>query len=397
MKKVLFVTSLYYPHVGGIETMVRELARLYKNQEIESTVLTKRWPVSLDVLEQFEWVDIHRVISARTEEEFLELIDWVNMNLDSIKADIIHVIGVRRPLPLIALLLGRLWSVPVICTIAGGDIPDKIDPDPGKVWEEGLDFIPQTLLQADVVNCVSNALTEDLRELMPDLKGVETLYAGMDFSIIRNSIPHEMSQPYIFSFRRLESSKGVDILVNAFNLIKTSFPSLRLVIAGEGSDEQKLKTLVRDLNLEDRVSFVGTLDIVNGMSYLKGASLTVVPSISEGGGLVNIEAQAAGCPVVASRVGGIPEYVSDGQSGLLFEPGDYNDLAEKITQVLTDTNLRERLISGGIEHAKKFDWDIIGEQYIDLYKKSIEKHDQNLTFEPWSVLTEKLWQKLNTN
>ena len=87
--------------------------------------------------------------------------------------------------------------------------------------------------------------------------------------------------------------------------------------------------------MDEKVIFIGTIKLSRGMSLLKGAKLTVVPSLSEGGGLVNVEAQASGCPVIASRVGGIPEYVKDGESGLLFEPGNYKELAEKISLTMS--------------------------------------------------------------
>jgi glycosyltransferase involved in cell wall biosynthesis len=394
MKKVLFISSLYYPHVGGIETMIDELSTFYCDKNIESVVLTKKWPGTLADHEEHKGIKIQRIISARTKDDFLAVVEWLKKNNSKIKADIIHVIGIRRPLPLIGLLLSKWWKVPLICTVAGGDIPDKIDPEPKKVWEEGKDFIPNVLRQSDYVNCVSKSLTNDLKELMPDLKNIETLYAGMDFSIIHNSKIEKIKEQYIFSLRRLDPSKGIDILIKAFNLIKDKFPKLYLVIAGEGSEEKNLKTLVDNFSLNDRVIFIGTVKIERGISLLKGATLTVVPSLSEGGGLVNIEAQAAGCPVIASRVGGIPEYVKDNESGLLFEPGNYEELAEKISQLLSDNSLREKLINGGIKHSRKFDWNILAPQYIELYKHAIKNHDTNSLFKPWSNLTTEIWKKL---
>ena len=180
---------------------------------------------------------IYRVPNARTDEEFLSVIYWIRLNSSKIKADIIHVIGIRRPLPLIALLLSKWWRVPIICTIAGGDVPDKIDPVPGKVWDEGVTFIPDILKQSDCVNCVSKALIGDLKSVMPCLDNIETLYAGMDFSVINNAQIEKMKENYIFCLRRLDPSKGVDILIKAFNIIRDRFPDLFLVIAGDGSEE----------------------------------------------------------------------------------------------------------------------------------------------------------------
>jgi glycosyltransferase involved in cell wall biosynthesis len=394
MKKVLFVSSLYYPHVGGIETMITELCQFYKKIGIDSVVLTKRWPVTLLEEDELNGTKIYRVLNARTDEEFLSVIDWIRLNSSKIKADVIHVIGIRRPLPLIALLLSKWWRVPIMCTIAGGDIPDKIDPTPGKVWNEGVTYIPNILEQSDCVNCVSKALVKDLKEVMPCLDNIETLYAGMDFSVINNAQIEKVRENYIFCLRRLDPSKGVDILIKAFKIVSDRFPDLFLVIAGDGSEEEKLKALVRNYSMDEKVIFIGTVKLSRAMSLLKGAKLTVVPSLSEGGGLVNVEAQASGCPVIASRVGGIPEYVKDGESGLLFEPGNYQELADKISLLLTDTSLQKKLIYGGMQYAQRFNWDTILPQYVGLYKRLIKDYDKSLTFKPWSDLTGKLWDRL---
>ena len=394
MKKVLFISSLYHPHVGGIETMITELAKFYRTQNIESVVLTKKWPNGLPDYECFNGVEIYRVISARKDEEFADLVDWLKNNSTKIKADIIHLVGVRRPLPLVGLMLGRLWNVPVISTIAGGEIPDAYDPQPGLIWDEGKEFIPDVLRQSDVVNCVSEYLSSDLKRILPDLKNVGTLYAGIDFSIINGSKPEQIKGKYIYSLRRLDPSKGIDVLIRAFNLIKDKFSDLYLVISGEGSEEKKLRELVNGFHLDERVVFTGTVELSRGISLLKGSLTTVVPSLSEGGGLVNVEAQAAGCPVIASRVGGIPEYVKEGESGILFEAGNYEELAEKITQVLSDDSLRKKLIEGGFKHAQGFDWNILAPKYIEIYLKNIEKYDKNQAFKPWSDLTTDLWNRL---
>jgi glycosyltransferase involved in cell wall biosynthesis len=394
MKKVLLISSLYYPHVGGIETIITELISFYLSRGIEPIIITKKWPATLSETDEFKGAKIYRVLNARTEDEFLQVIDWVKNNNLKIKADIIHVIGIRRPLPLIGLMLSRVWNVPIVCTIAGGDVPDSFDPAPLKIWNEGVDFIPDVLRQSDCVNCASKALTLDLEKIMPDLKKVGVLYSGMDFSIISSAKVEKYKENYIFCFRRLDPSKGVDILIKAFSLIKDKFPDLYLIIAGEGSEEERLKQLASDYSLSDEVVFIGTVALKDGISLLKGARLTVVPSLSEGGGLVNIEAQASGCPVIASRVGGIPEYLKENESGLLFEPGNYEELAVKISSLLLDDSLQKKLIYGGIQYAQKFNWDVLAPQYIELYEQLIRDYDRSSVFKPWSVLTTKLWDKL---
>ena len=393
MRRVLFICSLYHPHIGGIETMVTELSRFYRGQGIESVILTKKWPTTLTEEDDYKDTKIYRVVSARTETEFNNIIEWAKNNENKIKADIIHVIGVRRPLPLIGLLLSRHWNVPLISTIAGSEIPNTGDSETETVWNESKEIMRPVLESSSIVTCVSKALENDLRGIVPILNYVRTVYAGIDTEFINSVSCTETEKNYIVSLRRLTPSKGVDILIRAFKDIANEYPQIRLLIAGEGHEEENLKTLARNLNLDDKIKFIGTVSLTRAISLLKGAICTVVPSISEGGSLVNIEAQAASCPVVASRVGGIPEYVQDGVSGLLFESRNLKDLADKVKIIISNAPLRNKLIQGGVEHANKFSWDILGPQYLALYNEMIDVK-QIKSFQPWSRLTKRLWLKL---
>lgn len=393
MKKVLFISSLYYPHVGGIETMIVELSQFYQKQGIESVVLTKKWPETLSNKEEYRDTKIYRVKSARTEDEFNNIIEWIKNNEDKIKADIIHAIGIRRPLPLIGLLLSHHWNVPMISTIAGSEIPSTDEPQSDIVWSEGRDIMRPVIELSDVVTCVSKSLAADLLKVIPNTKLLETIYAGVDTQFINSIACTETEKDYIISLRRLVPSKGIDVLIRAFKEIADEYPRIKLIIAGEGPEEINLKSLSAELSLENRIEFIGTIPLLRAVSLLKGAICTVVPSLSEGGGLVNVEAQAASCPVIASRVGGIPEYVEDGVSGLLFESKNSKDLANKMKMIISNKALRNKLILGGIKHAEKFSWEILGPKYLSLYRKMIDQNKEK-SFQPWSALTNQLWLKL---
>ena len=393
MKKVLFVTSLYHPHVGGIETMVTELAQFYKTKGIKSIVLTKKWPEAIAAKDIFQNNQIYRVLSARTENDFVEVAKWISINQNELKADLIHIIGARRPLPLFGVLLGYFWNVPVITTIAGSEIPVPGDPNTNDVWNEGKELIRPVLEHTDIVTFVSKDLEKNFHSLKINLKNAKTLYAGIDLELIRKAVPKSFGGKYIFSLRRLIPSKGIDVLIKGFREIADQYSDIMLVIAGEGPEEENLKSLVRKLDLEGRVSFIGIVSLPEAISLLKSALCTVVPSLSEGGALVNVEAQAAACPVVASNIGGIPEYVRNGKSGLLFEAGNPQDLAQKLTHVLSDENLRKRLIAGGLEYSKKFGWDALGPKYLKLYEEAIQTMPKK-KFNEWSPLSRLVWDNL---
>lgn len=398
MKKVLFVSSLYAPHAGGVETMISEMARAYQSEGIQSIVLTKRWPLDLAEESVIDGVRVHRVLSARTPSEFAEVASWIRANEGKLRADVIHAIGMRRPMPLLALLMGRRWGVPVICTMAGGDIPDSHDPYPGTVWKESEETVLEAMERCDALTSVSKGLTAEFRRFFPDMKReVKDIYAGIDLDLINRARPERPFGHFILSLRRLDPTKGIHILIKAFYRIQRRYPRLQLVIAGDGPERTKLEALVSSLGLDDRAHFLGTVSLSRGMSLLKGADLTAVPSLSEAGGLVNVEAQAAGCPVVASDVGGIPEYVSDGESGLLFASGDDEALAVKISTLLDDAALREKLIKGGFLHSEKFSWKELAPQYLKLYRACIaersKKTSPDAPFKPDGKASA-LWQQL---
>jgi len=394
MKKVLIICSLYHPHVGGVETMITELSRFLLSRGIITNVLTKKWPSSLSEKDILKGTHIFRVISARKENEYFDIIRWLIKNEYKIKSDIIHVIGVRRPLPLIALLLSRRWKVPCISTITGSEIPLKDDKQSQLTWVEGKDTIPFVLENSDVVTCVSISLRDSLLKVVPKLRLCKIVYAGIDLDYI-NSIPiPKINKNYIISLRRLIPSKGIDLLIRAFKDISIEYPTITLIIAGDGSEKNKLIQLSKSLHIYNKVKFIGTVSLDKSISLLKGAICTIVPSLSEGGSLVNIEAQAALCPVIASNVGGIPEYVQDGISGLLFKSKDESDLVTKIRVMIDNPELRKNLIKGGVKHARNFSWEKLGPQYLTLYSKTIDNM-QNKPFKPWSDLSRNLWIKLN--
>lgn len=396
MKKVLFICSLYHPHVGGIETMITELGKFYLSKGIKVTVLTKKWPNNLSDYEDYGGIEIFRIISPKNDNDFLNTAHWLSINHARLKSDAVHAVGMRKPMPLIGFILSRIWNVPFIATVAGSEIPNDGDLDTDKIWNEGKEIIEPIINRADYVTCVSNYLCGALSHVVPNLKNIETMYAGIDIKKIEDTKPYESNEKYILSLRRLIPSKGIDVLIRAFEKVSNKLPDIKLIIAGDGPDQERLKGIVNDLRLQDRVRFCGTVDLSEGISLLKSALCTVVPSLSEGGGLVNIEAQAARCPVIASRVGGIPEYVDDEKSGLLFRSGDHDDLADKILRVVNDDQLRSVLISNGKQFASKFDWSILGLQYIDFYNKMIKvKSDSSI--KPWSETVARMWSILNQN
>lgn len=145
-----------------------------------------------------------------------------------------------------------------------------------------------------------------------------------------------------------------------------ALPGARLAIAGRGAEESNLRALAAELGVANRLHLLGVVDGVDAL--LRAADLFVHPSRSEGLPLAVLEALAGGVPVVASRVGGIPEAVEDGRSGLLVPPGDPEALAAAIGELLADPERAKALGRAGFERAaREFSVEAMTRRYLDLY------------------------------
>ena len=145
----------------------------------------------------------------------------------------------------------------------------------------------------------------------------------------------EEERSYLLFVGRLRIRKGVEVLLEALKELRSRHPGVRLRIAGDGEHRRRLERRAAELELGEAVVFLGTCDAGRVRGLLAGAAALVVPSIYEGMPLVVLEAMAAGVPVVASAVSGIPEVVVDGETGWLVPPEDPKALAAALAEVLS--------------------------------------------------------------
>ncbi|NMB57138.1 glycosyltransferase family 4 protein [Candidatus Beckwithbacteria bacterium] len=396
IKKVLFISSLYRPNVGGVETTIEELANKYRNLGIEVAVLTKRYPFNLPELETINQVPIYRIIRPKNEKDYLKSIDWLKYYNSSIKADIIHLFQVHRPMPLYGLLLSKLWKVPLVINYAGGDIPEPNDPFSQKMWKEGEGIVKESLLQADQHISFSKSLSNYVKKVLPEIKKIDLIYAGLDTNKIANSEIYKPGYDYFVSIRRLEKDKGIDILIKAFNMISVNYPRIHLIIVGDGSDRKNLEHLVDTLDSKEKIHFVGTIKLEETFKYLRGAIANICPSRAEAGGIINFAAQAAGTVAIGSNIGGIPEYINHNKTGLLFHSEDIKELSFYLSEVIKNRKLRANLINNSLEKVKEYDWENIAKKYLLIYEKLINNYIAT-DFKPWSILSKKMWDQLKND
>lgn len=144
---------------------------------------------------------------------------------------------------------------------------------------------------------------------------------------------------------RLVRIKGIEYLLGAVSRLRKRYPRILLVIAGTGPWEETLRSTAGELGVEDHVVFIGAR--MDMPELLNMFDLYVLPSLSEGMPLALLEAMAAGCPIVATNVGGIPNIITDGYNGMLIEPKDEEALAKAIIDMMGDDSKRNRFRERG--------------------------------------------------
>lgn len=238
--------------------------------------------------------------------------------------------------------------------------------------------------RADFIQAISRYLADFGRrhgakcaiEIVPngvDISIFTREYPADELNKIRAELKIAPGDKVVITTSRLVSKNSVDVLIKSIAEVKKSLPSVRCLILGIGKDEEMLKNLTRELQVEQEVIFLGNVLHKDMAKYLKISDIFVRASRSEGLGNSFIEAMAAGLPIIGTNVGGIPDFLRDRETGLFAKVEDEKDLAEKITLLLRDNDLRQKLIRQGKETAvRDYSWDIVAGRMGKILKNLAE-------------------------
>ena len=142
---------------------------------------------------------------------------------------------------------------------------------------------------------------------------------------------------------------------------------IHFIIAGKGPEEQKIKAILKDLNLGNKVHLIGFREDV--VQVMQSLDVFLITSATEGLGTIILDAFAAGVPVVATRAGGIPEMVEDGMTGLLANTGDVNELKKAVLRILNDPSLKMKLVENAKARVQDFSYQATAQRTLEIYKE----------------------------
>jgi len=205
-------------------------------------------------------------------------------------------------------------------------------------------------------------------------KQLETVYNCVDHSRYVRNDSKKSSKPLIGYFGRIKKYKSVDHLLKAFAIVLHKFPEAELVVVGEGDNRPELEKLTYSLNISNKVKFTGFVSEEEKVRLMQEVWYVVNPSSKEGWGLTVIEANACGTPVIASNVPGLRDAVRENETGLFYEYGNIEMLAEKMLRMLNDSELRQRLSNEAYTWSMNFNWEAVAQKTVELLQRTISNH-----------------------
>lgn len=193
-----------------------------------------------------------------------------------------------------------------------------------------------------------------------------------------SDVQTELPEKYVFCISRIDSNKGHDMLLNAFDIVRKEVSGVDLVIGG-GSPNPKereleikagMKKIVDEKGMQDRVHIIGYVPDELMAPYYRQAEMFALPSLFEPFGMTTTEAMACGTPVVASKFGGIRTVINTGENGILVDPADPQEFADAIIDLLRNKEKAKKIGEAGAETVKSYlSWEAIARRHLEFYEK----------------------------
>jgi glycogen(starch) synthase len=363
--RILFWSDLFWPYIGGSEIFAAKLL-LSLRERHEFVVVTRQDSADLAFEDFYSGMPVHRfpfyaALTANDVSQMMTLRRQVVALKRNFAPDLIHVHNFG-PSILFHLETADVRTIPSLFTATLEILPDA---------DTGSDtLMGRTLRAADWVTGVSSDTLAQIRKRAPEIVfRSSVIFNGLNLPAVLPK-PLSAETPRLLCLGRLHRQKGFDLALSALATIIDRFPHIRLTVAGDGPERPALERQVRQLNLSDVVDFVGWVSPDKVPELLNTATIVLMPSRWEGFGLVALEAASMARPVIASRVGGLPEVVAHGETGFLVETENSWALAGAIDFLLTNHERATQMGQSGRSRAQKlFNWERCVEAYDTLYRK----------------------------
>lgn len=359
--RVMFWCAVYWPRIGGIQTMANALLPALRKRGHEVLVIAEQDPLDLPPSEEKDGISIHRFAftpGLRDVHRLAEIRNRLIRLKRHFAPDLCHI-ATLGPTDFYHHISASACHTPVLVSLYG-------------VWPRRYEqLLVRTLGSADWLTCDSASTLEYARHLMPAISPRS--------SVIRNALPLPSTAPEplpdpprLLLLGRLTPEKGVDLALAAFASIVKRHPAAHLVIAGDGPERDALEQQTIRLGLANVVQFLGWVAPEEVPALLNTASMLILPSRADSFPLAGLQASLMERPVVATRVGGIPEMVVDRETGLLVGKENTKALAEAVSYLLQHPEMAVRMGKSARSRVlEAFDFDQLVNTYDRLYRRTV--------------------------
>jgi len=380
-KKILIFSLVYYPRfIGGAEVAIKEMTDRISASDIEFDMITLRFDSHLPRFERVGNINVHRIGWAMRQKDSSDSLPWY-LHLNKYAYIILGLIK--------ALSLNKkhkydaTWSmmatynsfvalffkltnpkIPFILTLQEGD-PIKY------LKRRALPLYPlfkMIFTRADHIQTISNYLADWARDMKANCP-ITVIPNAVDFNLfsthksieeemeLKNTLGKNKDDIFLITTSRLVIKNAVGNIIEALEYLPKN---IKLLILGQGYQEKELKNKTDKLGLTERVNFLGYIPHKEMPKYLHISDIFIRPALSEGFGNSFIEAMAAGIPVIATPVGGIVDFLRDGETGLLCEVNNPKSIVQKIEKLIKDKESGDYIVRNASEMVKnKYEWNII--------------------------------------
>jgi glycogen(starch) synthase len=365
--RVLYVTEVFLPHIGGVEVLSGQLLRALARRGHQFTVIACCGDDPETVADSIDYhgIPVHRFRFRQSAQRgdvrtMADILGRLAALRRAFRPQLVHTSSWGSS----GLLHALARSGSAARTLV--TLHETLDarPVPGS---------PATklLATADWVAAISGAVLADLHRCFP-----ETITRS---SLILNALampalppsPPPLAPPRLLAIGRLVPEKGFDVAIDAMPFVLASHPAARLVVAGDGSERAALERRAEQLSVSHAVEFPGWVAPDDVPALIARSSMVVMPSRwREPFGLVALEAAQAGRPIVTTSRGGLPEIVVSGETGLLVDGDDPRALADAVVSLLDRPGATARMGAAARERAERcFCWEGFVEAYDRLYRR----------------------------
>ena len=344
--KIVIATPLYPPEIGGPSTYTKLLETELPRHGFEVVVvpfgLVRHWPKGLRHL-LYGW----RLWRASLGAGIIYAQDPVSVGLPALV-----VVKLTRKKLLIRVPGDYAWEQS--CQRFG--VKENIDDFQNKTYGFRVELLRScqrlTVSQADQIITPSRYFSRLVGGWIPNrTEKVETIYNGIDFRELPQSAEANSYQPKtIISAGRLVPWKGFEMLIKSLPVLS----DWHLLIAGEGPDRLRLERLVKQLDLSNRVLFLGSMNRLDLLKKIKESEIFALNTSFESFSFQVVEAMCLGTPVITTNIGSLPEIINNNQSGILIKPNSQTEFVEAVINISTNAQLRQKLIGSAKQGAQQF-------------------------------------------